>query len=162
MLDVEGADEMVPVIRPALRNDAGAIGALIRAAYTPWIPRLGREPSPMQDDYAQRIADGQVWVLEEDGDLLGVVLLKDGPGTLLIPNIAVAPAVQGQGNGRRLMAFAEAEARRRGFAELRLFVNARLLENIALYQYLGFAEVTRIQGQDRHHTYLCMAKSVAS
>jgi ribosomal protein S18 acetylase RimI-like enzyme len=115
----------------------------------------------MQDDYAQRIAEGQVWVLEEHGDLLGIVMLKDGPDALLLPNIAIAPAAQGRGHGRRLIAFAEAEARRRGFGELRLFVNALLIENIALYRHLGFAEVARIQGQDRDRRYLCMAKVVA-
>jgi GNAT superfamily N-acetyltransferase len=116
----------------------------------------------MQDDYAQRINEGQVWVLEEHDDLLGIVMLKDSLDALLLPNIAVSPAAQGQGNGRRLVAFAEAEARRRGYGELRLFVNALLIENIALYQHLGFAEVTRIQGQDRDGTYICMVRSIAS
>jgi ribosomal protein S18 acetylase RimI-like enzyme len=153
---------MGPVVRPALPLEADALATLVRAAYTPWIPRLGREPSPIQDDYAQRISDGQVWLLEEDGELLGVVILKDGPDALLLPNIAVAPAAQGQGHGRRLIAFAEAEARRRGYDELRLFVNTLLVENIALYQHLGFVEVTRIQGQERDRTYLCMAKAVAA
>jgi len=152
------------MIRPALPTEAEAVRALVRAAYARWIERLGREPSPMRDDYARRIADGQAWVLgpKDDGEIVGLILLKDGPEALLIPNIAVAPPAQGQGYGRRLITFAEAEARRRGYDEVRLFVNALMVENIALYQHLGFAQITRIQGEDSDRVYLLMAKPISS
>ena len=126
------------MIRLAEASDAGAVGALVRAAYGRWVERFGREPSPMQDDYARRIADGQVWMLEEEGKLIGLVVLKDGPEALLIPNIAVALAAQGRGYGRRLIAFAEAEARRHGYCEVKLVVNVLMGENVAIYQHLEF------------------------
>ena len=47
-------------------------------AYGRRIERLGREPSPMRDDDARRIADGQASVLEDEGELVGLVVLKDG------------------------------------------------------------------------------------
>lgn len=149
------------MIRPALPDDVEAVHTLVCKAYAPWVARLGREPSPMQDDYAQRIADGQVWVLDASGEIAGLVVLKNGPEALLIPNIAVAPPAQGQGYGRRLIAFAAAEARRRGYDEVRLFVNALMVENIALYQHLGFAEITRIQGEGSDRVYLLMAKPIS-
>jgi len=61
----------------------------------------------MHDDYARRIADGQAWVRDDEGQIVGLIVLKDGPEALLIPNVAVAPAAQGKGYGRQLMAFAE-------------------------------------------------------
>lgn len=62
---------------------------------------MGKPPGPMLDDYAQRIADGQAWVLEENGRLAGVLILEDAPGgALLLDNVAVAPCVQGRGHGR--------------------------------------------------------------
>src|SRR5918998_3428312 len=112
------------MIRRALPVEARAVGMLVRAAYMPWIERFGREPSPMQDDFAQRIADGETWVLEDTGELIGCIMLRDGPDALLIPNIAVMPAAQGNGHGRQLLAFADVEGHRRGYGEVRLFVNA--------------------------------------
>ena len=93
------------MIRPAEASDAEAVRALVRGAYGRWVGRLGREPSPTGDDCARRIADGQAWVLDDEGGLVGLVGLKDGLEALLIPSIAVAPAAQGRGRGRRLVAF---------------------------------------------------------
>lgn len=150
------------MIRLALPGEADAVRALVREAYRRWVERFGREPSPMRDDYARRIADGQVWVLEAAGEIIGLVVLKDGPEALLVPNVAVAPAAQGRGHGRQLLAFAEKEATRRGYREIRLFVNALMIENIAFYQHLGFAERARVADEGGDGAYLCMSKSVSS
>lgn len=124
-------------------DDAGALRALVRAAYAKYVPRLGREPAPMLDDYAARIAAGQAWILEEDGQALGALILEDEAEALLLYNIAVAPEAQGKGVGKRLLAFTEAEARRRGYALLRLYTNELMVENVAMYPRLGFTETHR-------------------
>jgi ribosomal protein S18 acetylase RimI-like enzyme len=151
------------MIRPADASDADAVRVLARAAYERWIARFGREPSPMRDDYSRRIADGQVWVLDQAGETVGLIVLKDDPEAeaLRIPNIAVAPAAQGRGHGRRLLDFAEQEAKRRGYREMRLFVNALMSENIAFYQHLGFVEIGRVHGDEPDRVYLAMAKPVS-
>lgn len=95
----------------------------------------------MQDDYAARIAAKQAWVLEDAGALLGVVVLEDRDDALLLDNIAVA--TRGAGHGRELLDFVEAEARRRGYLAVRLFTNARMEANIALYRARGFVETRR-------------------
>ena len=41
------------------------------------------------------------------------------------------------------MDFAEEEGRRQGFRELRLYTNEKFVENIALYERLGYAETER-------------------
>ncbi len=148
------------MIRPALQEEADAVRALVRDAYRRWVDRFGREPSPMQDDYTQRITDGEAWVLEDEAKLIGLVVLRDGPEALLIPNIAVASVAQGQGYGRRLIAFAEAKARRRGYGEVRLFVNALMVENVAFYRHLGFVEIERLE-EAGDRVYLCMAKTIS-
>jgi len=129
--------------RRARPEDAQALRELVRAAYAVYVPRLGREPAPMLDDYAARIGAGQAWILEQDGAALGALILEDEPGGLLLYNIAVAPASQGQGIGKRLIAFTEAEARRRGYALLRLYTNEKMVENVAMYPRLGFVETRR-------------------
>ena len=131
------------MIRNAQAHEAEAMRALVRAAYAHYVPRLGREPMPMLDDYAARVAAGQAWLLEDGEDLLGALVLEDTPEGLLIDNIAVVEAARGAGHGRRLMAFAEAEATRRGHARIWLYTNVLMTENIALYARLGYRETHR-------------------
>jgi GNAT superfamily N-acetyltransferase len=146
------------MIRPADPGDAEIVRTLVRHAYEPWIPRLGRVPGPVKDDYAQRIAAAQVWVLEQEGKTVGIVVLEAQPECLFLENVAVLPKEQSKGVGRRLIAFAEQEAARRGFPQLQLCTNARLTENIALYEHLGFTEIGRIRGEG--YERVCLAKSV--
>jgi len=146
------------MIRPADPGDAEILRTLVQHAYGPWIPRLGRVPGPVKDDYAQRIAAAQVWVLEQERKVVGLVVLEEHPGHLLLENVAVLPTEQGKGFGRRLIAFAEQEAARRGMPELQLCTNARLTENIAIYEHLGFTEIGRIRGEA--YERVCLAKSV--
>jgi ribosomal protein S18 acetylase RimI-like enzyme len=141
------------VIRRAYSGDADAVRALVGEAYGHYVERIGRVPGPMRDDYDRRIAANQVWVLEEGGAIVGLVVLEDEPEAVLLENVAVTPAMQGKGCGRALIAFAEREAVRRGASEIRLYTNVRMVENIALYRRLGFVEVGRVreQGFERVH-----------
>jgi ribosomal protein S18 acetylase RimI-like enzyme len=95
----------------------------------------------MLDDYSVRVAEGVVWVLEEGITILGVLVLIPEPDYLLLDNIAVAPARQGLGLGGRLLAFAEAEAMRQGYDEIRLYTHETMTENQRLYSAIGYKEV---------------------
>lgn len=129
------------MIRAARTDEAEAVAALVERAYAPWVAVIGRRPAPMDDDYAARCASGVAWVLEGEGALRGVIVLEDGDDHLWIDNVAVAE--KGQGAGRALLDFAEAEARRRGFGEVRLSTHQKMLTNIALYGRRGYVETDR-------------------
>jgi GNAT superfamily N-acetyltransferase len=147
------------MIRCARPEDADTIHRLVLDAYGHYIARMGKPPGPMLDDYDRRIADGQTWVLEEDGRLAGVLVLEDAEGgALLLDNVAVAPSARGKGHGRALMAFAEEEARRRGHCEVRLYTNVLMAENLRLYGRLGFRETGR--GSEKGYERVYMAKAV--
>jgi ribosomal protein S18 acetylase RimI-like enzyme len=139
------------MIRAATAADLEAVRGVVDAAYGHYVARIGRPPGPMLDDYATRIADRQAWVLEDAGRVVGILVLEQGPSGLLLDNIAVLPDCQGKGFGRVLIDFAEAEARRRGFAEIHLYTHALMTENIALYRRIGFVETHRAheKGYDR-------------
>ncbi len=47
------------------------------------------------------------------------------------------------GLGRRLLAFAEAEALRRGYHEIRLYTHQTMVENQSLYASIGYEETGR-------------------
>ena len=72
-------------------------------------------------------------MLEEGSVIAGIIVLLPATDYLLLDNIAVSPARQGSGLGRRLLAFAEAEALRRGYAEIRLYTHQTMVENQRLY-----------------------------
>jgi GNAT superfamily N-acetyltransferase len=132
-------------LRPARAEEAPALRQMVRAAYAHYVPLLDREPAPMLDDYAARIADQQAFVLEADGALQGVAVLEDGEEGLFLDNIAVVPSAQGKGLGRQMLAWIEAEGRRRGHHRLWLYTNEVMAENIAMYQRLGFDETHRAE-----------------
>ena len=148
------------MIRPATIDEAETVRALVRHAYQHYVERIGREPGPMGDEYRQRIAAGQVWVLEEHGAIVGIVVITERADGILLQNVAVAPEAQGKGYGRQLIAFAEAEARRRGHDELRLYTHVLMVENIALYQRLGFHEIGRIHEHGFDRVYMAKRTGV--
>ena len=131
------------MIRRARPDEAPLLRALVERAYAPWVPVLGRRPMPMDDAYEARVAAGETWVLEEAGATNGALVLEEHADHLLLDNVAVEPARQGKGDGRALLDFAEAEARRRGLPEVRLYTNELMERNIALYAARGYAETER-------------------
>jgi GNAT superfamily N-acetyltransferase len=102
--------------RQAKPEEAPVLRALVRDAH--YMDRLDREPAPMTDDYAARIAAGQAWIEEQDGVPVGALVLEDTDEGLMLDNIAVSAAMRGY--GKKLLDFVEAEARRRGHARLAL------------------------------------------
>jgi ribosomal protein S18 acetylase RimI-like enzyme len=139
------------VIRPALDGDAAVVRDVVHAAYSRYVARIGKPPGPMLDDYAQRVANSQAWVLEESGRIVGILVLEETPAGFLLDNIAVLPECQGKGHGRALIEFAEAEAVRRGHREIHLYTHVMMTENIVLYCRIGFVETRRVseKGYDR-------------
>ena len=132
-----------PRIRAATAADVSAIADIVEQAYRHYIARIGKLPGPMLDDYATRVRDGVVWVLEEVAVIAGIIVLLTAPDYLLLDNIAISPARQGLGLGRRLLAFAEAEASRRGYCEIRLYTHQTMVENQRLYASIGYEETGR-------------------
>jgi len=141
-------------IRPACPADATTVAAVVDAAYRPYIARIGKPPGPMEDDYAALIAAGQVWVLEHAGGIAGIIVLLETAAGFLLDNVAVLPGLHGQGLGRALIAFAEAEARRRGDRAIRLYTHEMMTENMALYTRLGFVETGRAREKGFDRVYM--------
>ena len=124
--------------RPATPADVAAISALVRLAYEKWVPLIGREPLPMQADYGEAVREHTIDLLYEDDELVGLIETIPHADHLFVENVAVAPARQGRGFGRQLLALAEDKARFCGLSELRLLTNAAFAANVRLYQALGY------------------------
>jgi ribosomal protein S18 acetylase RimI-like enzyme len=130
-------------IRKADLGDAEIVARITDAAYAKYVPLMGRKPQPMTADYQQILAEHPVsivWVGEQPA---GVLVLMREPDAMLIYSVAIAPEHQKRGLGRRMLAWAEAEARQAGYNTIRLFTNALMEANIALYTRLGYVETRR-------------------
>lgn len=131
------------IIRRASPGEAEIIAAITTAAYTCYVPLLGRQPQPMTADYRQILAEHPVWLLCLGDQPVGVLVLMTAIDHLLTYNVAVSPIYQRRGLGRQLLAWAEQEARQAGYTRLRLYTNELMVENVALYRQLGYVEIAR-------------------
>jgi GNAT superfamily N-acetyltransferase len=130
-------------IRTTTATDAEAVRALVVRAYSPYIPRIGRRPAPMDHDYVEKVRLRGAYVAVAADRITGLIVLVPEPDTLLIENVAVDPDRQGEGIGRALMAHAEEFARAAGLSTLRLYTHAAMTENLELYPHLGYRETER-------------------
>lgn len=142
------------MLRPATPHDVAAIEAIVEAAYSPYIERIGRKPGPMLEDYGRRVEGGGVHVLDNDGQIQGFIILQDTDSALLLDNLAVAPQAQGLGLGRVLMDFAERQAIDAGYSAIRLYTNEAMTENLALYTRRGYVESHRAEEQGLRRVYM--------
>jgi ATP diphosphatase len=125
------------MIRLADASDLALVQAISREAYAEYEPVLDGLPVPATEDYAPRIAAGQVWLLGTDG----MLVLERHAGHAMIYSVAVRPAAHGTGLGRVLLN--EAERLAAGLPELRLYTNALMTKNLAIYAKRGFVETGR-------------------
>jgi len=141
-------------IRRAQAADTRKIGEIARAAYAKYVPRIGREPPPMVADFAAFIDRDVVVVVEEGGEVRGFMIAWPEPETYLIDNLAVDPGEQKRGFGRMLIEHAVGEARRLGLPALRLYTNAAMTENLAMYRRIGFIETHRAVVNGLNRVYM--------
>ena len=103
----------------------------------------------MRADYEALINEDAVTLAIAEGSIVGVLVLRPQPDSLLLENVAVVPGQQGRGIGRALIAFAEDRARHLKVDKITLYTNARMTENLSLYRRLGYVEV----GRRREHGF---------
>ncbi len=140
--------------RPAEGGDAPAVAGCVRAAYSKYVERIGKEPAPMRQDHAAAIEAGETYVLVEDGELVATVNMRAEGDHLFIGSLAVRPDRQGEGFGGELMAFAESRAAHADLPEIRLYTNEKMWENLAFYERLGFEETHRKLDDGYRRVYL--------
>ena len=146
-------------IRLATAEDCAAVEAIVKAAYSPYILRIGREPGPMGGDYAAFIRAKQVHVIESGGTVQGLLVLLPEKDAMLLDNVAVDPARQRLGIGRKLLEFAEQTALKEGYRSIRLYTNEAMTENITLYSRFGYFETHR--GEEKGLRRVYMTKQLA-
>ena len=131
-------------LRPATEADAPRLREIVRDAYGIYVERIGREPRPMTEDYAEVVRASDVYAAESDGEIVGLVVLIPGDDEgFLLDNVAVDPSLQGHRRRQVLLEHAEAKAREAGFDSIYLFTHETMTENLALYERIGYVEYDR-------------------
>lgn len=128
-------------VRPARASDLPALLAL--EALFP-----GDRLAPRQFRYHLRNPRARLRVVTRGGKVAGyaLTLLRTGSASARLYSIAVDTRQRGQGLGARLLADAEAQARRAGASDLRLEVRVDNLAALALYEAHGYRRITLLPG----------------
>jgi GNAT superfamily N-acetyltransferase len=139
------------IIRPFGAADARAVKDLFYRAYVAldlppaYVPILENHiQSAIQNDlgriteyYGER--NGGFWVAEENSSIMGMFgIAESAPAAMELKRMCVAPEGRGRGIGRTMLAFAEAECRRRGAATLHFETSEFNREALPLYVSAGF------------------------
>lgn len=126
-------------IRPARVQDADAIRDCIDSAYASTvrdIPDLPDVTGGIREDIEAR----DVFVAEQDGRVLGVVVFGETLEALMVFNLAIIPEARGQGLARALMQKAENSAAEVGLSILRLRTHRLMTNTRHMYLHLGWQE----------------------
>jgi len=142
------------IFRQALRSEHGDVDRILRAAFTPYIRRLGREIGP---DYNSRLAGsidrGDVYVAVDSEQVAGVAVTERQDGGLFLDRLAVDPARQRSGLGSFLLVRLEEVARAGSASTMSLYTAEMMDHLVRLYRRHGFEIVHRgppDHGKDPH------------
>ncbi|KAI1025166.1 hypothetical protein LB505_009456 [Fusarium chuoi] len=129
----------------AQANDLPSIQAMVNAAYEKYIPRIGKPPAPMTEDYPSLLTTHDIFILRTAQSPVGALVLQHEPDSdaMKIENLVVDPSAQGRGYGKVLVRYAEEFAKSRGCNALELYTNVKMFENLGLYLKMGFVETGR-------------------
>ncbi|MEH6758296.1 MAG: GNAT family N-acetyltransferase [Parasphingorhabdus sp.] len=92
----------------------------------------------MTVDYNVSVQENRFDLLYEDNILVGLIETVQQDDEMMIVNVAIDPDHQGRGFGTLLMRHAEQLARALSLRSTRLYTNKLMVENIALYERLGY------------------------
>lgn len=146
-----------PNPRRATAADLDGIDRLVADAFGKYVQRIGRPPAPMTADYAELLGTSRVWVLDDGGQIVGLLVTQAQADHLLLDCIAVAPNAQGAGHGRVLLERTELDAREQGLSEIRLCTNQAMTENLEFYPRRGFHETGRGVQDGFHRVFFAKA-----
>jgi GNAT superfamily N-acetyltransferase len=142
------------IFRPALPDECLDADRVLRAAFTPYMKRLGREiPTDYYKGLPASIERGDVFVADEAGRVVGVAATERRESGLYLDRLAVDPAKQGTGLGSWLLMRLDELAHSRGDRTMSLQTAEMMDHLVRLYSRHGFEIVSRgppDHGKDPH------------
>lgn len=161
-------------IRPLAESDSiEALTTLLHRAYA-GLAALGFNYTAVDQTAAvtrSRIRDGQCFVAEMDGEIVGTIMLYppgqgggcpwyDNPEVAKIGQFGVEPRLQGRGIGARLLERVEAEAIKTGIPELALDTAEGANHLVAWYGRCGYRFIENAQWRGKVYRSVILSKSL--
>ncbi len=147
--DSDGSSEVPILVRPITRADAGQVLTIQRAAFVSEAHIYGdpNQPALTQtlEQLEAELRDAKGFVAVQGERVVGAVRARENEGTLQIGRVAVAPDLQGEGIGRKLLDAIENDT---DCSEAELFTGSLSEANIELYKDCGYREAERIEQGD--------------
>lgn len=139
-------------IRPLSPDDAGEVMTLQRAAFVQEAQIYGSIDMPAftqtLDAVESELAENDGCVAHIGTRMVGVARARHDGTLLMIGRIAIAPDVQGEGVGSRLLAAVEQRGREAGCTVAELFTGSLSEANLRLYERAGYTESQRVPTGD--------------
>ncbi len=132
----------MPALRSLTIDDHAAILALWQRAGLHSIRLEGRD-SPAE--FEKQLAAGQIAIgLEEDGQLIGVVIVTNDTRKGWINRLAIDPDYRRQGYGEQLVRAAEEALQGAGLHLIAAFIEEGNAASLTLFEKLGYAAHPKI------------------
>ena len=135
-------------IEPATINDAAAINALVNSGYRGDLSKQGwtteadlldgtRSDLTLIEEILRK-PDSKIIKYVESNEILGCMELRNERPKLYLGMLTVRPNLQGKGIGKKLLEYAEAEAKKLGLDTIRMTVIERRIELVNWYARHGY------------------------
>ncbi|MUH35796.1 GNAT family N-acetyltransferase [Zobellia amurskyensis] len=162
------------MVRPAKLSEIPQILNITRACAATMIKNgiyQWNENYPSQQAFESDIERGELYVLEEDGQIIGTIVLSTlmdeeyvpiewltpSDKNIYIHRVSVHPDFQGKGMAQKMMAFAENYAQENAFVSVRLDTFSQNKRNQRFYEARGFERLGDIffpkQSEHPFHCY---------
>lgn len=130
---------------------------------------------PSIEKLNEDIEKQELFVFEEEGQILGIIVLTPDMdevystvdwlaptgNNLYVHRLAIKPSSWGHGYGRRLMDFAEDQAKNRGFVSVRLDTFSQNLRNQKFYDSRDYTRLSSIYFPKKsQHPFYCYEKII--
>ena len=129
-------------IRKANPGDTPDIASVLAEAFgeyeSLYTAKAYSATTPNSDAIRSRFAEGETWIAEVEGKIVGTVSALSKNESLYIRSMAILPAARGNRIGERLLAAVEEFALANGYRRLSLSTTPFLHRAIRLYERLGF------------------------
>nr|WP_321458162.1 GNAT family N-acetyltransferase [uncultured Cohaesibacter sp.] len=134
------------LIRSATDKDGSGIGALIAAIFADYdnCHYIDAEFPELEHPASYYAAmGGQIWVAEQDGEIVGSLAVSESltPGLFELHKVYVAKKARGQGLAWSMFNLATDLVDSRGGNAIRLWSDSRFHEGHAFYEKIGFEKV---------------------
>lgn len=170
---------MVPVVTSSIRlieksDSFEALTDLLHRAYAPLAAQGFRYLATHQDvdTTRRRAARGECYVVLEDAQIIGTIVLisasgrhpycawYDRPEVAVLSQFAIEPQLQRRGRGSALMQFAEQRAQRLGAREVAVDTAEQAFHLLRFYERRGYREVAREQWEHTNYRSIVLSKAL--